>query len=108
MDHRDLSKRLTEEQCMALFNIMKLHTYGAIIEVLNYAAKHENYDPEEVKIFIRNHFEASAFLSENIIDSIAREQVKQFEKEQGEQLVKELKELAKEIDFPNSKSSENK
>lgn len=92
-----LSKRLTDAQCKELFDVMIVNVKKAIIEALNYAAERKDYDPIEVKIFIRNHFEAVAFLSDIMVDKIAREQLK-----------KEIVELQHEIDFPNSSSENNK
>ncbi len=91
------TKRLTNEQCKPLFDIMYTHTRKAISEALNYASEHEDYDPGEVKIFIRNHFEVTTFMTDAIIDKIVRGQISQL-----------VDNLARDIDFPNSaKSSEN-
>lgn len=85
------AKKLTNEQCKVLFDIMLTYTRKAIIEALNYAAEHEDYDPVDVKIFIRNHFEITAFFADSIIDNIARKQISQL-----------VDGLACDIDFPNS------
>ena len=76
-----MNKKLTEEQCKELFDIMHLHVRKAISETLNYATEHEEYDLNEVKIFIRNHFEALILLSDPLVYKIIREIIRQDIKE---------------------------
>lgn len=93
-----MSKRLTNEQCKSLFDILQASTREGITKALKFAPEHEGYDAKEVKIFIKNHFEVVAFLIDIIIDNIVCKQISHF-----------VDEIACNIDFPNShKNFENK
>lgn len=96
-------EQLTKEQQNALFEIMRVGTLDTIRKVLDFAAtSDENYEPSEVKEFIRCNYAVVAKLSNKIISHVAATIV-------AESISDEVNlDPYTTLDFPNSdKESEN-
>lgn len=91
MDQRDLSKKLTEEQCRKFHKFLVSELDAFIKRGFDYAAEHD-YDVKETAKYLSSflYVSGSPIVSENLINSCMNDI------------------LCSIIDFPNSKSSENK